>query len=428
MGANPYTNLGWNPVPGEPTAVQNLHEKVQTAATSLRSTSDIIKNLRSASSEWEGEAASAFRNALDDKLPKYIENAATSLEKASKALSGWDRTLSSHRELAKKYDEAAGDHKSEMEQAKARREEAAKHPDLKLAGQQFPTQEEADAATRRLRAAEQALSQATTELNKATEKYNQVIEKAKELEKQHEQDADKVAGQMEKADDNLAPEEPGWFSKAISAIGDALKEVGQFLLDHAGTIGAIAGLLALLPTPAAPVFAGIAVAASAVNMTKNLTNEDFRAALTGKYGWGEFLKAGVSVAGDTLGMLPGVGALARAGGEVGLAAGIARESGEALTLTQKLSTFADEVVPAFSNGALEVATNPATGKFAYTVNGVNVAGNMVSSLETLGVLPGSGPTHYGNEATKATATAINGWGTALSFADDVGELLAGIRL
>lgn len=428
MAANPYTNLGWNPVPGVPTAVHSLRQKVSTAAESLRSTSDIIQRLRSASSDWEGEAASAFRDALDDKLPKYIEDAATSMEKASKALGSWDNTLSGNRDLAKKYDEAAGEKKSAMEEAQTRRDEASRHPDLKLANQQFPTQEEANEATRRLRAAEQALNQATTDLNNATNAYNDVIRKAKELESQHSESAEKVASRLDKADDDLAPEEPGWFSKAISAIGDALKEVGQFLLDHIGTIGAIAGLLAMLPTPLAPVFAGIAVGASAINMAKNLANEDFRDALMGKHGWGEGFKAWASMGGDMVGMVPGVGALARAGGEASLAAKIAAEGGEALSLGQKAGTFTREIVPAFSENALRATVAPASGKLAYSLNGVNVAANMTSSLESMGVLPGEGAYHYGNEAVKVGVAGFNGKGAVSSAVTDFSELIAGMRL
>ena len=428
MTENPYPHLGWNPVPGIPGAVHALREKVQTAARSLRTTSTLITTLRGASSDWEGEAAAAFRDALDDELPRYIENAATSLEKASRALASWDTSLAAHRDLARKYDEAAREQQAAIERARPRREEASRNPDLKLANQQFPTQEEADAATQRLRAAEQALQQATTELNQATAAYDDVLRKARELESRHALEAAKVAGQLDRADDGLAPKEPGWFAKAVDAIGDALREVGQFLLDHIGTIGAIAGLLALLPTPLAPVFAGIAAGASAVSMAKNLANEDFRDALMGQHGWGEGFKAWTAMVGDGLGVLPGVGALARAGGEVGLAAAIARESGETLSLGQKLGTFADEVVPAFSTKALDVATNPNTGRLAYTLAGTGVAGSVVSSLEKLGVLPEDGPVHDGNQAVRYTLLGINAPKAVAAVSADLGELLAGLRL
>ena len=182
-----------------------------------------------------------------------------------------------------------------------------------------------------LRAAESRLNEASGALEKANKAFNDVITKAKELEKEHESEANKVADSLDEADDKLAPKEPGWLSKTLSAIGEGLKTAGEFLLDHAGTIGAIAGLLALFPTPLAPVFAGIAVVASAASMAKNLSSEDFRASLTGKYGGMEAFSAWASLGGDALGMVPGAGALGKAGGEVSMLAGAAREGGEAMS-------------------------------------------------------------------------------------------------
>lgn len=355
-------------------------------------------------------------------------NAGNSLGKAAAALGTWEGDLTSHRDLAKKYDDAARENKSDVDKARTRYDQAKGNPDLKLAGKEYPSQAEADAATERLRTAERELNAATTHLNNANTAYNDVIAKAKELEGTHTDAAEAVARSLDEADDKLAPKEPGWFSKALSAIGEGLKAVGEFLVEHAGTIGAIAGLLALLPTPLAPVFAGIAVAASAVSMAKNLASEDFRDSLMGEYGLKEGVFAWASLAGDSLGMVPGVGALAKAGSEAGLAAAVAREGGEALSVGSKLGAFGREIVPAFSYKALDVATDPMTGALDYAVNGVNVAANMASSLESLGVLPKDGPGHDASEITKGVAASTGLVDGATDIARDVGQLMAGIRL
>lgn len=428
MAGNPYTHLGWNPVPGLPGEVQSLKTKVSNAAKALRSSHQQIERLLGESSHWEGDAASAFRDALDGDLPEYMKNAARSLEKAATQLESWDGTLGSHRELAKKYDDEAKERKAAANTAETRHEEAGKDPDLKLGGKEYPSRTEADAATARLRAAEGRLKEAAGALTKANTAYSDVIKKAKELEGDHTTGAEKVAKQLDEADDKLAPKEPGWFSKTLDAIGEGLAAAGKFLLDHAGTIGAVAGLLALFPTPLAPVFAGIAVVASAASLSKNLASEDFRDSLTGKYGGMEAFSAWASVGGDTLGMLPGVGALSRAGSEAGLAAGIAREGGEAMSAGAKASTFASEIVPAFSNKALSVATDPATGALDYAVNGINVAANAASSLETAGVLPDDGPGHDAAEITKAVAAGKGAPGGISEIATDIGELARGLRL
>ncbi|MGC0339206.1 putative T7SS-secreted protein [Streptomyces sp. SLBN-8D4] len=428
MADNPFPSLGWNPVPGVPEQVTSLYRKVKSAADTLNNCHRQIEYLLGASSSWHGDAASAFRDTLDGDLKTAMMNAGHSLDKAAAALGTWEGDLTSHRELAKKYDDAARENKADADKARARYDQAAGNPDLKLAGKEYPSQAEADAATERLRTAERELTEATTHLNNANTAYNDVIAKAKELEGTHTDAAETVARSLDEADDKLAPKEPGWFDKALSAIGEGLKAVGEFLVEHAGTIGAIAGLLALLPTPLAPVFLGIAVAASAVSMAKNLASEDFRDSLMGEYGLKEGAFAWASMVGDGLGMVPGVGALARAGSEAGLAAAVAREGGEALSLGSKLGAFSKEIVPAFSFKALDAATSPATGALQYGINGVNVAANMASSLENMGVLPKNGPGHDASEITKGAAASTGLVDGVKGIALDVGQLMAGIRL
>jgi hypothetical protein len=425
---NPYPSLGWNPVPGVPEQVTSLYRKVKSAADTLNNCHRQIEYLLGASSSWHGDAASAFRDTLDGDLKTAMRNAGNSLDKAAAALGKWEGELTSHRDLAKKYDDAARDNKADADKARTRYDQAKGNPDLKLAGKEYPSQAEADAATERLHTAERELNEATTHLNNANTAYNDVIAKAKELEGTHTDAAESVARTLDEADDKLAPKEPGWFDKALSAIGEGLKAVGEFLVEHAGTIGAIAGLLALLPTPLAPVFLGIAVAASAVSMAKNLASEDFRDSLMGEYGFKEGAFAWASMVGDGLGMVPGVGALARAGSEAGLAAAVAREGGEALSLGSKLGAFGKEIVPAFSYKALDAATSPATGALQYGINGVNVAANMASSLENMGVLPKNGPGHDASEITKGAAASTGFRSGAIAIAEDIGELMGGIRL
>ncbi|MFF3338303.1 putative T7SS-secreted protein [Streptomyces flavidovirens] len=416
MAANPYPNLGWNPVPGIPSEVNSLKQKVTTAATALRTCHNQLQKLIGESSYWEGDAAKAFREAIDGELPTYIKNAARSLEKASAQLGNWDGYLTANRDLARKYDEAAAEKKSAANSAKDRYEKAGQHPDLKLAGRQFETQEQADAATARLRAAERSLNEATTALNQANGAYDDVISKARTLETTHSDNAETVAKSLDDATGKLAPKEPGWLSKAVDAIWDGIKAVGAFLYEHAGTIGAIAGLLALFPTPLAPLFAGIAVVASATSMSKNLSDPKFRSDLFGGGSGMDMFSAWASIAGDTVGMIPGGKALGMAAKEVADGVGMAGRMGVAVSNTEKAGAFVKEVVPAFSKNASDevadawrVAGESASGSAKLigeiTANGVNVAANVVSSLESLGVVDKEGAEHNAAESTKAAATA-----------------------
>ncbi|WP_234324023.1 putative T7SS-secreted protein [Streptomyces sp. NRRL S-481] len=418
---NPYPNLGWNPVPGIPSEVNTLRRKVSSAATALRSCHTQLDKLIGESSYWEGDAAEAFREALDGELPTYIKNAARSLEKAAMQLGNWDGSLTANRDLAQKYDEAAAEKKSAIASAKSRQAQAERHPDLKLAGRQFPTQEEADAATARLRAAEHNLNEATLALSKVNGEYEDVLAKARELETTHADDAEVVAKALDDATDKLAPKEPGWLSKAVSAVWDVTKAVGEFLWEHAGTIGAIAGLLALFPTPLAPLFAGIALVASGASMSKNFADSDFREAFFpwgDKFGWNmDTFSAYASFGGDALGMVPGARALKAAGDGIVDGLRMADEMGVAVKNSEKVVEFGREFGHAFrtsaragADDAWEAAANSTSGSAKLmaniSANGLNVAANSISSLEEAGVLQEEANSHNFSEFTKAGATLL----------------------
>ncbi|MEU1851833.1 hypothetical protein ABZ499_21795 [Streptomyces sp. NPDC019990] len=114
--------------------------------------------------------------------------------------------------MAKKYDAAAAEKKASAEKAKDTYDQAAQHPDLKLASQSFPSQEEADAATARLRAAEKELSQASTALAKANDEYESLNRKIKELESEHSSEAETIAKALDNSTKD-APDEPGFWEK-----------------------------------------------------------------------------------------------------------------------------------------------------------------------------------------------------------------------
>lgn len=172
----------------------------------------------------------------------------------------------------------------------------------------------------------------------------------------------------------------------------------------------------LLPSPPSPSWPAPA---------KNFSSEDFRDSLTGQYGWKAGLTAWGSLVGDTLGVVPGVGILARAGSEVGLASAVAQEGGEAMSLGAKAGTFAREVKAV--NSTVEVATSPTTG-LDWTLNGINTAANSISSAETIGWLPEDGIGHNSTEATKAGVAASGVAGTLGTFGTDIAELARSIRL
>ncbi|MGW3120315.1 hypothetical protein ACWDBW_24760 [Streptomyces sp. NPDC001107] len=394
MATNPYPNIGWNPVPGIPAEVTKLQQKVAAAATALENTHRQLTKLTGESSYWEGDAAEKFRESLDGDLPKYIKDAASSLRSAATQLHKWEGHLTSNRELAKKYDDAASEKKAAADKAKSAYDQAAQHPDLKLAGQTFPSQEEADAATARLRSAERELNAAGTALTKANNEYESLNRKVTELETEHASDAETIAKALE-GSAKKAPDEPGFWDK----VGDILQSVGDFLLENAGTIGAIAGLLALFPTPLAPLFAGIALAASAADMAKNFSDPDFRDAFLpwgDKFGWNkDTLSAWASFGGDAIGLVPGGRALS--GAARGIRGGLAdaAEMGVSVTSREVGTEFVREVGHVLRTAPTTAAADAwqAAGESAagsaklmtdLSVNGLSVAANFMPDEGTAG--------------------------------------------
>ncbi|MEU3991185.1 putative T7SS-secreted protein [Streptomyces platensis] len=409
--ANPYPNLGWNPVPGIPGEVATLQHKVATAANALGNCHQQLQKLIGESSYWQGDAADEFRDTVDGELPRYLKDAARSLQKAAHQLKVWDDHLTSNRDLANKYDADAGEKKAAAKRAKSTYETAGNHPDLKLAGQQFPSQSEADSATARLRAAEKSMNEASTALTHANEAYNHVISKAKALEDHHSDQAGTVAKAITDATDKLAPKQ-GFWSKVGEIITDGL----NLVLEHAGTIGAIAGLLALFPTPFAPLFAGIALAASAASMGKNFANPEFRSQLMGGGSGMDTFSAWASLGSDALGMVPGGKALGLAAKEVGEGLRYADDIGAAVKNSEKVVEFARESGTIFKNSAKsgvdeawDAARTSAGGSAkmmaGISVNGLNVAANVESSLESAGVTEKEGSGHNAAEYAKAGAGA-----------------------
>ncbi|WP_327593319.1 putative T7SS-secreted protein [Streptomyces chartreusis] len=403
MAANPYPNIGWNPVPGIPAEVTKLQQRVAAAATALENTHRQLTKLTGESSYWEGDAADEFRKSIDGDLTTYIKKAASALRSASTQLHKWDGQLASNRGLAKKYDDEAADKKAAADKAKHAYDQAARHPDLKLANQTFPSQEEADDATARLRSAERELNEASTAVTKANSEYESLNRRVKELESEHSHEAEIIAKALEGTAEK-APDKGFWES-----VGDVLESVGKFLAEHAGTIGAIAGLLALFPA-LAPIMGPIALIASAVSMGKNLSDDEFRKNLMFQGSGMDIFSAYASMAGDLVGMVPGGKALGAA----------AKEGFESAADGANLATktwggvkggflgvgrsAADD-----ANDAWRAAGDSAMGSLKLMgdikVNMVNVAANGISSAESFGLIGDDGSEHNTAEGTKAAATA-----------------------
>ncbi|WP_050502488.1 hypothetical protein [Streptomyces monomycini] len=234
---------------------------------------------------------------------------------------------------AKKLDAEAKAAHDKLDMAKERENNASNNPDLKLAHQTFDDAASLQNAQARLDRATSALNDARGSVKDAQDLLSSIKRRAHDVESEHSSTARGKASAIRDATDKLAPEEPGWFAKAMDWLDDNLTDV-------LGTVAAIAGLLALiLSGPIGVAFLLVAATASAATLASRLSDPAVRASLMDGFTKGEFdadfWSNAVGVAGDTLGMVPGVGAVARGINGAVRSAGAATE---ALTLTDRLAS------------------------------------------------------------------------------------------
>ncbi|WP_328928691.1 hypothetical protein OG429_31825 [Streptomyces sp. NBC_00190] len=275
-----HATLGFDPAPGDPAAVLALTRKLSASAASLGEASRVVKALVSHSSDWQGEAATAFRASLSQDLPRYLGSAHTSLAEAAKRLTGWHETLVAHRALAARYEAQAA---------------SAKSP-------------EALADARRL---------------------------ARELATEHATEARRVAQTLDTASDRLAPKEPGLLSSIWHKIVD---DPGDALSNASAVLGLLGAGIALACPPAGLAVMLVAGGLSLAALTTHLADPKFRKPLVDGATRGEFdadfWKSSVTLLGDAAGSVPGLAAVAsgaKAGAAAARAAMVAAPEASALS-------------------------------------------------------------------------------------------------
>jgi hypothetical protein len=315
-----YPNLGFDPTPGMPDAVESLHGKVNSAVDSMSQASQLMARLRNANdSVWQGDAGNAFRQHFNSKLADDLDHAHQSLSKAVTVVQGWHGDLLNFKDTANKLEAEAGEARKAQQAAEAALKQAKANPDLGLAGQVFHDDASLRAAQSKLDAAETAVRSASSNATGAADKLNDIIRRAKELQSQHEDVARRAADALKDATSKLAPHKPGLFSSICNAFSSALTSVGDWVKGHLkdihavlSTISAIGGLVALVtPPPIDLIAAGVAGVAGAGALATDIADPQFRSGM-GQLLHGHFNKQSLGAlmtgVGDAAGMIPGAGA------------------------------------------------------------------------------------------------------------------------
>ncbi|WP_328451903.1 hypothetical protein OG780_25595 [Streptomyces sp. NBC_00386] len=324
-----YPHLGFDPVPGSTETVSGLRKKLTGCAKVLEETHELVTKLMDGS-YWKGDAAVAFREQLDGgPLPLNLKNAAHSIRKAARQLDRWEGELDDFQRRAKRLEQEAKEAQAAVDRAKGHATKAGDSPDLEGKGAAHDE-------------ARKALTKAESAVDDAEDVLRRVRGKARELAEEHEHQARLRAGKIRDATKKLTPHEPGWFDSALDWVTENLPDI-------LSTLGAVIGLVALFVVSGGTVAAALLLATAALSGTalalRVFGNPTLRESLWDGFTKGEFdidfWSNIVTVGGDALGVLPGVGAVGKGATIAVRATG---EAGEALTLAQRAARFGTETM------------------------------------------------------------------------------------
>lgn len=399
--SNPhYEDLGFNPVPGDSDTVRALHKKLADCAKVLEDTHGVVTKLMDGS-RWEGDAAVAFREQIQDgPLPLNLKNAAHSIRKAARQLNRWHDELDDFQGRAKRLNRDAKEARAVLAAAEGRAEKAGNDPDLdqkKAAGHDD---------------AKKAQTRADGQADDARDELERVLRKARQLAGEHEEKAGYRAGKIRDATKKLVPKEPGWLESVGDWIAENLPDILAFV---AGVIGLVALILAG-PLSAA-VLAALLLTAGAFSAGAFLTRmsdpvvwESLRDGFTKGERDADFWGNVVSLGADFVGSLPGVAAVSKGGLVAASALG---RGGEAVTLGQRLAAFGTGTMN--EARAVSALDNPLLDWVVRGAPDAEKAGRAVElSSASLGVVTGG----YGiasslwdaveNDGAKDGATGVDG--------------------
>lgn len=245
-----FPALGFDPSPGDTYAVGQIVTSLKNVHDAMTEIADVLHGVDDG--DWRGDAAIAFRDLLDDDVRPKVDKTVTAFDGAHHAISTWSNALSGYQERARYYEQKAAEAQADADSARARLDHLPDAPPPGAPAPETPAERDRldDAAEDRQRAVgdqQDALAE--------VERYRGYARRMHDDE--YLPDARTAAARLGDAID-IAPSEPGWFSRAMDslgdffdAIGDVIADLGDIIVDALHSlapllqaIGDIAGLLA----------------------------------------------------------------------------------------------------------------------------------------------------------------------------------------
>lgn len=244
-----YPNLGFDPCPGDLAGYHALadyaHRSAATLEASVRTLSAAGPSASSGPSSWRGQAATAFQAHLDRDVLPLASQASGSVQQAATTLRAWYLTLAEMQDEARALDTRARPYREEL-----------------AISQRRPGSGPAAAA--RVDEAKTALAA--------------ILIQADDLHTRYLSAVSRTSTQLQDAG-HMAPSAPGLFAAmwddVTSSWDTVTSTVDHFVHDKAllefisglcNIISAVAGLLALIPSPFSLILAGVALGAAGAGM------------------------------------------------------------------------------------------------------------------------------------------------------------------
>lgn len=326
-----FSALGFDPAPGDTSAVRGFVAQLDHGA---RSTAEALSLMDDGGGSWEGEAALAFRQTLDDSFRPQLRDVHDAFAGSRDALSTWESRLTDFQSRARQLEEEAraaeGAVRRRSTELTRARDDARADPVAAAA-----TTDLAD-ADRRARAAQATL--------------DDVRRRAHALEREVERAAATCAAALKVGVALIAAYQgsrwdqfTSWVSDVGAAIADGydwfMDNVMPILEDIIDTIGPIVAVVALFVPALGPLALGLAIASVAIDGLQALRGEEgaaeeFFMGLAGLALGGALGKLGKALGDGTRQVLIPV---VQGGGGAALAGGGTLASAGSLTLALRFS-------------------------------------------------------------------------------------------
>ncbi|WP_217164810.1 putative T7SS-secreted protein [Streptomyces sp. AC512_CC834] len=395
-----FPALGFVPCPGDQTMADDVAKTVRRTAKALVEISEVLHG--SGVGDWKGKAAEVFREKFDDEFRPRMDDARDSFCDAATVLEDWAAYMETKQADAVRLEAQAAEANEQLGKAHSKADK------LKDAdGDKENTKDHKE----RVRDADRTVNSKELELEEFRRRGRRMAGNYREYGKE-------IADRLKNAMD-IAPNEPGMWDKlgdAIADLGEAiadlpgqvgelLSDIGDWIKSHADWItvaASVIGVVAIFCPVLAPLAVGLSAVAFFAHAAAYGVNGLFPP--TGK-NIGNWLTLG----GDALGMVPGVGGIkagykaARAAG--GVAKGSRAGIKTAASATRRLAKEADPVAMVIDKPVMAAASKLGVSRGA--------ALTATEGIQAAAQLAWTAPTAINVYATSTGRYDAATWGTGV---------------